>query len=260
MLNYGHNIATVNISPMNNENKQHPEAKDHYYDIEAKEEEIRRPSIPSIVPLKNHGHHPSDDGDIVNNTSAPIDDGDDLSRCSFSSGSLISELTLMTFSEEKAAMLKSEFLSRVQQDSHTRQLSKEEKMALLIEIQAEQDRKFKMEMQRQEKKRSMTREGERTRHEFFERLNALRVGMGRDGEHHHHQQMEGSNHNISERDSSPDHQAGGRGYGQDGGVMSDSGAEHEEKQKGQQPPCRRAYMTRRRSGLNQRRSTLDSGE
>lgn len=248
-------IATINISPMINENKKcMNEVEDHYHsydtvEIDENKEESRRPSIPSFVPLKNHGRHLSDDDNMGYNASAPLDDGDDFSRCSFSS--LISELTLMTFSEEKAAMLKSEFLSRLQ----TRQLSMEEKMALLNEIQSDQERKFKMEMQRQEKKRSM----ERTRHEFFDRLNALRVRMCRDGDQQQ-PQMEGQNH-ISERDSSLD-RAGGGQYDQDGGViaMTDSGAEHEEKEKGRQPPCRRASMDRRRSGLNRRRSYLSNSD
>lgn len=179
---------------------------DNDYDIEEKEDEnLRRPSIPSIVPKMNHSNHSQS------------------SDCSLSS--LVSELTLMTFSEEKAAMLKSEFLSRVQQDSHTRSLSKKEKMTLLMEIQTDQERKIKVEMQRQEKKRSMDRKGERTRHEFFERLNALRVDMEA----------------IREIDLSPD-RAGEGGVGQDGGVISDLGAQHEVKPRG--------------SGLNRRRSLL----
>ena len=217
---------------MDNEYKQHHGANNRPANNiveENEEEEIIRPSIPSIIPLENHN-------DIRNTSSLP-NEGDDSSGCSISS--LISEVTLMTFSEEKATMLKSEFLSRMQQESHTRPLSRDEKMALLTEIQADQDKKFKLEMQRQETKRSIKREGERTRHEFFDRLNALRVDIGREDVQLQHQQMEDDQSNISEIKPFPYRSGGG------GVVSSDNGTEHEEKQKGQQISCRRASMRRR---------------
>jgi len=214
---------------MDNEYKQHHGANNRPANNIVEEEEIIRPSIPSIIPLKNHN-------DIRNTSSLP-NEGDDSSGCSISS--LISEVTLMTFSEEKATMLKSEFLSRMQQESHTRPLSRDEKMALLTEIQADQDKKFKLEMQRQETKRSIKREGERTRHEFFDRLNALRVDIGREDVQLQHQQKEDDQSNISEIEPSSYRSGGG------GVISSDNGTEHEEKQKGQQISCRRASMRRR---------------
>ena len=219
----------------------------YYNNIEqGEEEEAIRPSIPSVVPLTNHG-------DIIGSTSSrPNEEGDDSSGCSLSS--LISEVTLMTFSEEKAAMLRSEFLSRVQQDSHTRPLSRDEKLALLAEIQADQDQKFKVEMQRQETKRSMKKEGQRTRHEFFDRLNALRVNISFDGHSSYpHQQMESYQIDDSERESSPDRAGGGRGHSEDGVITSDIGAEEGEDKIGQ-ITCRRVSMMRR----NRRISALSS--
>lgn len=164
-----------------------------------------RPSIPTIIPLRGgHGssgarlhqsrqHHQDVDNidGIVNNSSnnnineecqqQQIEEDEDDQETVSSKSSLISEVTLMTFSEEKAAMLKSEFLSRVQQTSHTRPLSTDEKMELLREIQADQDRKFKVQIQRQEIRANNMRREERSRVEFFERLNSLRVGADRKG-------------------------------------------------------------------------------
>ncbi len=207
---------------------------------EGEEEEAIRPSIPSVVPLPNHS-------EIINSTSS-LPKGDDSSDCSISS--LISEVTLMTFSEEKAAMLRSEFLSRVQQESHTRPLSRDEKLALLAEIQADQDKKFKVEMQRQETKRSMKKEGERTRHEFFDRLNALRVNNSFDGQSNNYQrqQMEGYQIDDSERESSPDRAGGGRGHGEEGVITrTDIGAKEGEEKIVQ--ISRRASMMRRNRRL-----------
>ena len=231
----GHIIAIASSHPMVEECKQDPGAttQQDYKIEEDEEEEAIRPSIPSIIPLKSHD-------DARANSSS----GDDCSEA-LSVSSLISEVTLMTFSEEKAAMLRSEFISRVEQDSHTRPLSRDEKLALLSEIQADQDKKFKVEMQRQETKRNMKREGEKTRHEFFERLNALRVNNGIDMKtvvQQQQQQMERDQIDTSEYTSTSESGGGG---GQEEVNSGDSGTQDEEKKKERQGPCRRASMMRR---------------
>lgn len=206
------------------------------------EEEAIRPSIPSVVPL-------------TSSTSSLVKEGgDDSSGCSISS--LISEVTLMTFSEEKAAMLRSEFLSRVQQESHTRPLSRDEKLALLGEIQADQDKKFKVEMQRQETKRSMTKEGERTRHEFFDRLKALRVNNSFGGRSNNYPCEQKKSYQIddSERESSPDRAGRGQGHSEEAVITSDIGAKEGEDKIGQNITSRRSSMMRR----NRRISLLSS--
>ena len=207
---------------------------------EGEEEEVIRPSIPSVIPLSNHGV-------VIGNTSSLHNEGgEESSGCS--SSSLISEVTLMTFSEEKAAMLRSEFLSRVEQESHTRPLSRDEKLALLAEIQADQDKKFKVEMQRQETKRSMVKEGERTRHEFFDRLNALRVNNNYYGQNVQRQQIEADqiDNGESERESSPDRAGGGRGQSEEGVITSEIDTKQGEDKIGQPYPCRRSSIMRRR--------------
>ena len=226
--------------------QDHPAADNQpEYDMkvdEEEEEEAIRLSIPSVIPV-----NPAIA--TANTTSSQPNEGDDSST-----NSLISEVTLMTFSEEKAAMLKSEFISRVEQHSHTRQLTTDEKLALLAEIRADQEKKFKVEMRRQETKRDMKREGKRTRHEFFERLSALRVnniGM----QTVQQQQVEGDLIDTSARSSDKDisDRSGGWGSGRSGesGVVTseENDSQHEEKKR----PCRRASFLRqyrRASGLS----------
>ena len=205
-------------------NRQH-----HYDNLDEEEVEVIRPSIPSIIPLKRSSRHADDR--YSGNSSSPLDDdGDDSSEISLSS--LVSEVTLMTFSEEKAAMLKSEFLSRVQLETRTRPLSREEKVALLTEIQADQDKKFKTEIQRQESKRSIERQGAKTKHEFFERLNALRVNNEEEREDGDQQQEE-----------------------QGGGNCQNVIFIHDEEH----TPDRRSYLAKRRASLK-RRQSVSSGE
>jgi hypothetical protein len=295
-------IATAPSTPID-ESKRYCEDDHHDHGSDCDGEPIR-PSIPTIIPLRGHGsssgrlqsrHHHRGDGDdgIGNNSSNNEEDcqqqieEDDQNSVS-SKSSLISEVTLMTFSEEKAAMLKSEFLSRVQQSSHTRPLSTDEKMELLREIQADQDRKFKVEIQRQEIRANNMRREERSREEFFERLNSLRVG----GDHHRRGGGAGEGiassggcsdgHNNVKGEGGGDHSSGdkrqlrrkdttnstttvqatGRGERdlQGSNRSGNSSSSSEEKKKGIN---RRASLTmpRRGSGLLRRRSVLtQSGE
>ena len=238
---------------MAGEHKEDPAADNQPtdYDMkegEEKEEEAIRLSIPSVIPV-----NPAVATANSTSSSQP-NEGDDSST-----NSLISEVTLMTFSEEKAAMLKSEFISRVEQHSHTRTLTRDEKLALLAEIRADQDKKFKVEMRRQETKRDMKREGERTRHEFFERLSALRVnniGVQSVQQQQQQQQVEGDLIDTSARSSDKDisDRSGGWGSGRSGesGVFvtsEENDSQHEEKRR----PNRRASFLRqyrRASGLS----------
>lgn len=231
---------------MAGEYKEDPAADNQLKEGEEEEEAIRL-SIPSVIPV-NHAVATAN-----STSSSQPNEGDDSSA-----NSLISEVTLMTFSEEKAAMLKSEFISRVEQHSHTRQLTRDEKLALLAEIRADQDEKFKVEMRRQETKRDMKREGKRTRHEFFERLNALRVnniGM-QTVQQQQQQQMEGDLIDTSARSSDKDisDRSGGWGSGRssESGVFVTSEENDSQHEETRRPNRRASFMRqyRRASGLS----------
>ena len=295
-------IATTNTAPTTpllDESKRSINIHDD--DGDCDEYEPIRPSIPTIIPLRGgHGssgarlhsrqHQGLGDDNIDgignnssnnNNEDCEHAEEDDDQETVSSKSSLISEVTLMTFSEEKAAMLKSEFLSRVQQSSHTRPLSTDEKMELLREIQADQDRKFKVEIQRQEIKANNMRREERSREEFFERLNSLRVGAdrkrgGSTGSSRRSSMGSGKGEGGGDHKSNDKRQlrrkdttnstttvqaTGGEKDLQDGSNRSgSSSSSNEEKKKGIN---RRSSMTmpRRGSGLLRRRSVLtQSGE
>ena len=94
--------------------------------------------------------------------------------------SIASEVTLMTYSDEKAKCIKEEFFKRMEQQ--TCKLSIEEKEALLREVQLEQEEKFErlkeiaddeqQQKQQQKKKKNSPLEDFFER-DFFERLDAF---------------------------------------------------------------------------------------
>ena len=75
-------------------------------------------------------------------------DGDNES---LSGSSLVSEVTMMTYSKERANMIKEEFFVRIRQE--TKSLTLQEKKALLEEIQDEQDEKFRRQIKIEKEKR-----------------------------------------------------------------------------------------------------------
>mmetsp|Transcript_11631 Transcript_11631/g.25495 ORF Transcript_11631/g.25495 Transcript_11631/m.25495 type:complete len:470 (-) Transcript_11631:434-1843(-) len=72
-------------------------------------------------------------------------------ECDSSDGSVVSEVTMMTYSDEKAEMIKKEFLRRIKQQ--TKRLTLPEKQSLLSEILAEQEVKFKQQKEDQKQKK-----------------------------------------------------------------------------------------------------------
>ena len=99
----------------------------------------RRPSIPtSIYPLGLEGCCTMEDMDM----------DDDNSRHSY-----ISECTMMTYSEERAEMVKKAFFQKVRESKiDILQLSMKQKEAMLQKVQEEQDEKFKREKKETQKK------------------------------------------------------------------------------------------------------------
>ena len=101
--------------------------------------------------------------------------GDDASA-----HSVVSEVTLVTHSEEMATSIREEFLRRLAGDGDT---SQEEREALLLEIQRDQEQRFRLrkdeakENEAKERRRRLERRRasveEKT--DFFDRLNALRL-------------------------------------------------------------------------------------
>jgi len=108
---------------------------------------IRRPSIPtSIYPLELEV-----EGCCTMDTN--MEDGDDDDDDDNSRDSYISECTMMTYSEERAEMVKKAFFQKIRDSKiDILQLSMEQKEALLRQVQEEQDDKFKREKKEKRKK------------------------------------------------------------------------------------------------------------
>ena len=89
---------------------------------------IRRSSIPTSICLDDELDEEGDDHNYG------VNKGDELS--------VVSEVTLMTYSEEKASIIKEEFFKRLREQQ--RDLTLEEKQKLFLEIQQEKEETFKL--------------------------------------------------------------------------------------------------------------------
>jgi len=113
-------------------------------------------------------------------------DGDNES---LSGSSLVSEVTMMTYSKERANMIKEEFFVRIRQE--TKSLTLQEKKALLEEIQDEQDEKFRRQIKIEKEKRKeeerqkmMANEQKEAQAAVFENLYQLRLQKQEENEQH----------------------------------------------------------------------------
>jgi len=103
---------------------------------------------------------------------------------SMAGDSLVSEVTMMTYSDEKAAMIKEEFLRRL---NDNKSYTLKEKAALLREIQEDQYKRFRNQEELEKLRKKAQEEGARLReqeeqrrqevgiNDFFKSLNRLRL-------------------------------------------------------------------------------------
>lgn len=100
----------------------------------------RPPTVPASVPAGPDGSDGSDGPD---------------------DGSVVSEVTLMTYSDERAAMVREEFFRRLQQSDGGKLLSLQEKGALLREVYGGQEDLFRRRREEEEGRRSVAEARER---------------------------------------------------------------------------------------------------
>lgn len=79
--------------------------------------------------------------------------------------SVVSEVTMMTYTDEKTSMIKEMFFQRIREQSKSRVLTFEEKEKILRDIKIEQDETF----------RRLREENNSLGHDLLERLNALKL-------------------------------------------------------------------------------------